>query len=81
MEDLTSLYPAPAFIRSDNGPEFIARALRPWFKSIGTATAYIESGSPWQKGLTDSFNSRFRDAFHNIELFVTVGEAQSLANL
>ena len=80
LEDLTSLYPAPTFIRSDNGPEFIAHALRTWCKNSGTATAYIEPGSPWQNGFAESFNSRFRDEFLNTELFATVAEAQGLAN-
>jgi len=61
LEELTSLYPAPTFIRSDNGPEFIAHALRRWCKSSGMTTAYIEPGSPWQNGFGESFNSRFRD--------------------
>ena len=47
LEELTSLYPAPAFIRSDNGPEFIAHALITWCKNSGTTTAYIEPGSPF----------------------------------
>jgi putative transposase len=80
LEELTSLYPAPAFIRSDNGPEFIAHALRRWSKDSGTTTAYIEPGSPWQNGFAESFNSRFRDEFLNTELFATVAEAQGLAN-
>ena len=80
LEELTSIYPAPAFIRSDNGPEFIAHALRTWCKNSGTATAYIEPGSPWQNGFAESFNSRFRDEFLNTELFATVAEAQGLAN-
>ena len=79
-EELTSLYPAPAFIRSDNGPEFIAHALRTWCKNSGTTTAYIEPGSPWQNGYAESFNSRFKDEFLNTELFATVAEAQGLAN-
>ena len=78
--ELTSLYPAPAFIRSDNGPEFIAHALRTWCKNSGTTTAYIVPGSPWQNGYAESFNSRFRDEFLNTELFTTVAEAQGLAN-
>jgi putative transposase len=55
LEELTGLYPAPAFIRSDNGPEFIAHALslRRWYTSSGTTTAYIEPGSPWQNGFTE----------------------------
>lgn len=80
LEGLSSLYPAPAFIRRDNGPEFIAHALLRWCKSSGSTTAYIEPGSPCQNGFAESFNSRFRDEFLNTELFATVAEAQSLAN-
>ena len=80
LEELTSLYPAPTYIRSDNGPEFIAHALRKWCQSSGTSTAYIEPGAPWQNGFAESFNSRFRDEFLNTELFATVAEAQGLAN-
>lgn len=80
LEELTSLYPAPAFIRSDNGPEFIAHALRRWSKDSGTTTVYIEPGSPWQNGFAESFNSRFRDEILNTGLFATVVEAQGLAD-
>jgi transposase InsO family protein len=80
LEDLTSLYPAPTYIRSDNGPEFIAHALRRWAENSTTTTAYIEPGSPWQNGFAESFNSRFRDEFLNTELFATVAEAQALAD-
>ncbi|MCX5958059.1 MAG: IS3 family transposase [Cyanobacteria bacterium] len=80
LERLTSLYPAPAFIRSDNGPEFIAQALRDWCKaSTTTSTAYIAPGSPWENGFAESFNGRFRDEFLNTELFTTAPEAQILA--
>ena len=79
LEELTSHYPAPAFIRSDNGPEFIAHALWLWCQSSATATASIKPGSPWQNGFVGSFNSRFRDAFLNIELFATVAEVQGWA--
>ena len=80
LEELTSVYPAPTFIRSDNGPEFIAHALRKWCQNSGTSTAYIEPGAPWQNGFVEPFNSRFRDEFLNTELFATVAEAQGLAN-
>jgi len=64
LEELTSVYPAPTFIRSDNGPEFIAQALRDWCEaSDTTSTAYIEPGSPWENGFAESFNGRFRDEF------------------
>ena len=80
LEQRTSLYPAPTFIRSDNGPEFVAHALRRLCRSSGTTTAYIEPGSPWQNGFAESFNSRFRDESLNTELFATVAEVQDLAN-
>ena len=81
LEELTSLYPAPAYIRSDNGPEFIAQALRDWCEaSDTTSTVYIEPGSPWENGFAESFNGRFRDEFLNTELFTTAPEAQLLAD-
>jgi len=58
LEELTSLYPAPTYIRSDNGPEFIAHALKRWCKRSGTTTAYIEPGSPWQNGFAESYELR-----------------------
>ncbi len=80
LEELTSVYPAPTFIRSDDGPEFIAQALRDWCKASDiTSTAYIEPGSPWENGFSESFNGRFRDEFLNTELFTTAHEAQLLA--
>jgi transposase InsO family protein len=55
LEQLTSLYRAPAFIRADNGPEFIAQALRSWCEASGTSTsACIEPGSPWANGFAES---------------------------
>jgi len=80
MSPYASLYPAPTFIRSDNGPEFIAHALRRWHKDSGTTTACIEPGSSWRNGFGESDNSRFRDEFLNTELFATATEAQGLAN-
>jgi putative transposase len=80
LDDLTSLYPAPTFIRSDNGPEFIAQALRRWSENSGTTTAYIEPGSPWQNVFAESFNRRLRDEFLNTELFAKVAEVQALAD-
>ena len=55
LKELARLYPAPAFIRSDNGPEFIAHALRRWHNSSGTGMADIEPGSPWKNGFTESY--------------------------
>ena len=80
LDELTSLYPAPACIRSDNGPEFIAHALNRWSENSSTTTAYIQPGSPWQNSFAESFNSRFRDEFLNTELFTTLAEAHALAD-
>ena len=58
LEELTRLYPAPAFFSSDNGPEFIALALQRWSESSGTGTADIEPGAPWQNGFCESYEFR-----------------------
>ena len=55
----------PGYIRSDNGPEFIAEAVRDWIKAVGAKTAYIEPGSPWENGYCESFNGRMRDELLN----------------
>ena len=52
---------APSHVRSDNGPEFIAKAVRDWIAAVGARTAYIEPGSPWENGYCESFNSKLRD--------------------
>ena len=65
-------------MRSDNGPEFIAKALRKWIGDIGVKTAYIEKGSPWENGFVESFNARLRDELLNGEIFYSLKEAQSL---
>jgi transposase InsO family protein len=67
---------APKHIRSDNGPEFIARALRDWLEVSGVGTLYIEPGSPWENGFNESFNSKFRDELLNGELFTSLKEAK-----
>src|SRR5262249_34388539 len=67
---------APKFIRSDNGPEFMARAIRAYLAVSGVETLYIEPGSPWQNAYSESFNSRLRDELLNGELFTSVAEAK-----
>jgi transposase InsO family protein len=69
---------APRHIRSDNGPEFVAQALRKWLESSGVGTLYIEPGAPWENGFNESFNSRFRDELLNGELFTSLQEAKVL---
>ena len=68
----------PKFIRSDNGPEFIAEKLREWLRSLEVKTLYIEPGSPWENGYCESFNGRMRDEFLNGEIFYALKEAQVL---
>jgi putative transposase len=69
---------APEFIRSDNGPEFVALAVQDWIQRRGFKTLYIKPGSPWQNAYSESFNSRFRDEFLNREAFASVLEAKVL---
>jgi transposase InsO family protein len=76
LADLMILRGPPAYVRSDNGPEFIAKALRGWIAAVGAQTAYIEPGSPWENGYCESFNSKLRDELLNGELFFSLAEAQ-----
>ena len=69
---------APAHIRSDNGPEFIARAIRTWMAGAGMETLYIDPGAPWQNGYAESFNSKVRDELLNAEEFASELEARVL---
>ena len=68
----------PAWIRSDNGPEFVAEAVRRWITAVGARTAFIEPGSPWENGYIESFNARLRDELLNGEILYTLKEAQVL---
>jgi len=68
----------PEYIRSDNGSEFTAEALREWLDKVGVNTAYIEPGSPWENGYIESFNARLRDELLNGEIFDTPLEAKVL---
>jgi putative transposase len=68
----------PEYLRSDNGPEFIAGAVRRWLAKVGTQTLYIEPGSPWENAYSESFNSRLRDELLNGELFASEREAAVL---
>jgi transposase InsO family protein len=74
--DLFILRGIPGHIRSDNGPEFIAEAVRDWIATVGARTAYIEPGSPWENGYCESFNSKLRDELLNGEIFYTLKEAK-----
>ena len=68
----------PEHIRSDNGPEFTARAVRRWLARLGVKTLFIEPGSPWENGYIESFNGKLRDELLNREIFTTLEEARVL---
>ena len=76
LADLFILRGVPTHIRSDNGPEFVATALREWIAAVGAKTAYIEPGSPWENGYCESFNGKLRDELLNGEIFYTLNEAR-----
>ena len=68
----------PEHLRSDNGPELTAKALRQWLSNLGVKTLFIEPGSPWENGYIESFNGKFRDELLNREIFTTLWEAKVL---
>ena len=69
---------APGHLRSDNGPEFIASAVKDWLATAGIETLYIEPGSPWENPYSESFNSRLRDEVLDREVFMSLLEARVL---
>lgn len=76
LEPLCMASGAPEYLRSDNGPEFIALTLRFWLLRQRTATLYIDPGCPWQNGYGESFNGTLRDECLNLYAFASVAEAQ-----
>ncbi|MDD5703812.1 MAG: IS3 family transposase [Dehalococcoidales bacterium] len=68
----------PEHIRSDNGPEFTAKAVRKWLNHLGVKTLFIEKGSPWENGYIESFNGKMRDELLGREIFTTLEEAKVL---
>ena len=79
LADVMVLKGVPEHLRSDNGPEFVARDLRQWLAGAGAKTAYIEPGSPWENGYCESFNSKLREEFLNGEIFCSMKEIRVLA--
>ncbi len=69
----------PAYIRSDNGPEFIAEAIKRWLAASGVKTLYIEPGAPWENAYSETFISRLRDELLDREMFVNLKEAKVVA--
>ena len=76
LSDLFILRGVPGHIRSDNGPEFVAKAVQKWIHAVGAKTAYITPGSPWENGYVESFNARLRDELLNGEIFYSLKEAR-----
>ena len=68
----------PGHIRSDNGLEFVAKAVREWVTAVGAKTAYIEPGGPWENGYCESFQSKLRDELLRGEIFCALHEAQMI---
>jgi transposase InsO family protein len=78
LRDLFVERGVPEYIRSDNGPEFTAKAVRDWLEKVGVGTLFIEPGSPWENGYNESFNGKLRDELLAREIFYTIREAQVL---
>lgn len=79
LTDLAARRDVPRHIRSDNGPEFIARAIREWLAGAKVEALYIEPGSPWENGYAESFNGKLRDELLEREEFASLLEARVLA--
>lgn len=78
LADLFLKHGIPKYIRSDNGPEFVAKELIKWFKLLEVQPLFIHPGSPWENGYIESLNARMRDEFLNGEIFYTLEEAKVL---
>ena len=78
ISDLFIKHGPPEHIRSDNGAEFTARAVRDWLNRLGVKTLFIQPGSPWENGYNESFNGKLRDELLNTEIFHTLKEAKVL---
>jgi len=76
LSDLFIARGVPTHIRSDNGPEFVAKAVREWIAAVGAKTAYIAPGSPWENGYVESFNARLRDELLDGEIFYSLKEVE-----
>jgi putative transposase len=76
LSRLVSQRGAPRHLRSDNGPEFVSRALLQWILDQNIETVLIEPGKPWQNGVAESFNGKFRDECLSLEWFRSRAEAK-----
>jgi transposase InsO family protein len=78
LAELFAMRGVPKFIRSDNGSEFMAQAIRRWLQQVDVEALYIEPGSPWENGFAESFHSRLRDEFLALEVFESLSAAKRL---
>lgn len=76
LDRLFAAHGPPQFLRSDNGPEFVAQAIQGWLARHHAATLYIDPGCPWQNGFAESFNGTLRDECLNMQAFASVAEAR-----
>lgn len=76
LAELFAMRGVPQAIRSDNGPEFIAQAIREWLGRVSVETLYVAPGSPWENGYAESFHSKLRDEFLSQEVFESVSAAR-----
>jgi putative transposase len=78
LSRLISVHGAPRYLRCDNGPEFVSRAILAWLTQAGINTAYIDPGKPWQNGTNESFNDKSRDECLSLEWFRCRTEAVAI---
>lgn len=76
LAELFAMRGVPQSIRSDNGPEFVSRAIQAWLSKLGIEALYVAPGSPWENGYAESFHSKLRDEFLSREEFETVSDAR-----
>jgi putative transposase len=81
LSDLFILRGVPSHIRSDHGPEFVAKAVQDWITAVGAKTASIAPGSPWENGYIESFNARLRDELLDGEIFYSLRRRRSSSKL
>ena len=80
LEELFLVRGKPQYLRSDNGPEFVAKALRRWLEGSGVGPLFIAPGSPWENAYVESFNGKLRDELLDLELFLSLEEAKYVAD-
>ena len=78
LEYLFTIRGTPEYLRSDDGPEFVAEAIQRWLQKSGVQTRYITPGSPWENAYLESFNSRLREELLHVEIFGNLREARVL---